>query len=137
MQVSDLFIRRPVFAVEVSLLLTDAEGNIAHAEMSYRGAPIGVAGEWEGLGKPWSPAQALSAPRALELAIPDAVAVVSTVVGDASGRGCSAFGRASPTWPWMRLATMARGWPKRNVTWVRRAPRWQARVGPVRWVASG
>lgn len=36
------------FGFEVSLLLTDAEGNIAHAEMSYLGCGIGVAGEWEG-----------------------------------------------------------------------------------------
>ena len=36
------------FGFEVSLLLTDAQGNVAHAEMSFRDRPIGVAGEWEG-----------------------------------------------------------------------------------------
>jgi uncharacterized glyoxalase superfamily protein PhnB len=34
------------FGFEVSTLLTDAEGKVAHAEMAYRGANIGVAGEW-------------------------------------------------------------------------------------------
>lgn len=36
------------FGFEVSLLLTDAEGNLAHAEMSFHDCPIGVAGEWAG-----------------------------------------------------------------------------------------
>lgn len=47
------------FGFEVSLLLTDAEGNIAHAEMAYRGANIGVAGEWA-VGRTDVPARALS-----------------------------------------------------------------------------
>ncbi|WP_340645375.1 VOC family protein [Phenylobacterium sp.] len=34
------------FGFEVSLLLTDAEGNVAHAEMSYLSCGIGVACEW-------------------------------------------------------------------------------------------
>lgn len=36
------------FGFEVSLLLTDAEGNVAHAEMSFHDCPIGVSGEWAG-----------------------------------------------------------------------------------------
>lgn len=47
------------FGFEVSLLLTDAGGNIAHAEMAYRGANIGVAGEWT-VGRSDVPARALS-----------------------------------------------------------------------------
>jgi uncharacterized glyoxalase superfamily protein PhnB len=35
------------FGFEVAILLTDAEGGVAHAEMAFRGAHIGVAGEWE------------------------------------------------------------------------------------------
>ena len=38
----------------------DARGAVAHATMSFRGSTIGVAGEWEGIGKPWAPAQMLS-----------------------------------------------------------------------------
>ncbi|MDX9996697.1 MAG: VOC family protein [Phenylobacterium sp.] len=52
------------FGFEVSLLLTDAEGNIAHAEMAWRGANIGVAGEWT-VGRADVPARALS-PRTLD-----------------------------------------------------------------------
>lgn len=47
------------FGFEVSLLLTDAEGNIAHAEMAWRGANIGVAGEWT-VGRAGMPSRALS-----------------------------------------------------------------------------
>lgn len=47
------------FGFEVSTLLTDADGNIAHAEMAWRGANIGVAGEWT-LGRADMPARALS-----------------------------------------------------------------------------
>ncbi|MFN3524196.1 MAG: VOC family protein [Phenylobacterium sp.] len=36
------------FGFEVSVLLTDAAGNIGHAEMSFRGGHVGVAGEWAG-----------------------------------------------------------------------------------------
>lgn len=36
------------FGFEVSLLLVDAQDNIAHAEMSYLDCAIGVAGEWAG-----------------------------------------------------------------------------------------
>lgn len=36
------------FGFEVSLLLEDADGNIAHAEMEFRGCNIGVCGEWQG-----------------------------------------------------------------------------------------
>lgn len=36
------------FGFEVSLLLTDDEGRVAHAEMSFRDGNLGVAGEWEG-----------------------------------------------------------------------------------------
>lgn len=34
------------FGFEVSLLVTDAEGNIGHAEMSYAGARITIADQW-------------------------------------------------------------------------------------------
>ena len=47
------------FGFEVSTLLTDADGNIAHAEMAWRGANIGVAGEWT-VGRADVPARALS-----------------------------------------------------------------------------
>ena len=36
------------FGFEVAVLLTDAEGRVAHAEMSFRGCNLGVGGEWEG-----------------------------------------------------------------------------------------
>jgi uncharacterized glyoxalase superfamily protein PhnB len=36
------------FGFEVNLLLTDDDGNIAHLEMAFHGAPVGVAGEWSG-----------------------------------------------------------------------------------------
>lgn len=35
------------FGFEVALLLEDAEGNVAHAEMTFRDCGIGVCGEWE------------------------------------------------------------------------------------------
>jgi uncharacterized glyoxalase superfamily protein PhnB len=34
------------FGFEVSLLVTDAEGNIGHAEMAFKGARITIADEW-------------------------------------------------------------------------------------------
>jgi uncharacterized glyoxalase superfamily protein PhnB len=34
------------FGFEIAMLLTDDDGKIAHAEMSFRGANIGVMGEW-------------------------------------------------------------------------------------------
>ncbi len=36
------------FGFEISMLLTDNEGGVAHCEMSHRDAAIGVAGEWTG-----------------------------------------------------------------------------------------
>lgn len=36
------------FGFEISVLLTDDTGKIGHAEMSFEGADIGVAGEWGG-----------------------------------------------------------------------------------------
>lgn len=36
------------FGFETSILLTDAEGRLAHAEMELCGVKLGVAGEWEG-----------------------------------------------------------------------------------------
>ena len=34
------------FGFETSLLVTDDRGQVGHAEMTFRGAPIGVGGEW-------------------------------------------------------------------------------------------
>jgi len=34
------------FGFETSLLVTDKEGNVGHAEVSFSGAAIGVGGEW-------------------------------------------------------------------------------------------
>src|SRR5215831_15741987 len=34
------------FGFEIAMLLTDADGDIAHAEMAFRGARIGVMREW-------------------------------------------------------------------------------------------
>lgn len=34
------------FGFEVGILMVDANGDVAYAEMTYRGASIGVAGEW-------------------------------------------------------------------------------------------
>ena len=34
------------FGFETSLLVTDDDGNVGHAEMSFRGAAIGIGGEW-------------------------------------------------------------------------------------------
>lgn len=36
------------FGFETALLLTDADGKVGHAEMSFRGGRIGVGGEWAG-----------------------------------------------------------------------------------------
>ncbi|MEO8115032.1 MAG: VOC family protein [Phenylobacterium sp.] len=36
------------FGFETSLLLTDDAGKVGHAEMTFRGASIGVGGEWAG-----------------------------------------------------------------------------------------
>lgn len=37
-----------VFGFETTTLVTDAEGRVGHAEMAFRGAPVGVSGEWDG-----------------------------------------------------------------------------------------
>ena len=37
-----------VFGFEVSSLVTDAEGNLAHSELTFRGGALNVGGEWEG-----------------------------------------------------------------------------------------
>lgn len=34
------------FGFELALLVTDREGNVGHAEMTWRGGAIGVGGEW-------------------------------------------------------------------------------------------
>jgi len=36
------------FGFETTMLLTDAEGNVGHAEMDYLGSPVSVGGEWSG-----------------------------------------------------------------------------------------
>jgi uncharacterized glyoxalase superfamily protein PhnB len=36
------------FGFEMSILVTDSEGNVGHAAMSFGGAEIGVGGEWSG-----------------------------------------------------------------------------------------
>jgi uncharacterized glyoxalase superfamily protein PhnB len=36
-----------VFGCEVTILLTDKDGKIAHLVMNFRGQPFGVMGEWE------------------------------------------------------------------------------------------
>jgi uncharacterized glyoxalase superfamily protein PhnB len=36
------------FGFETRLLLTDADGKVGHAEMSFRNCNIGIGGEWEG-----------------------------------------------------------------------------------------
>jgi uncharacterized glyoxalase superfamily protein PhnB len=38
------------FGFETSLLVTDQSGAVAHAEMSFCGASVGVGGEWSGPG---------------------------------------------------------------------------------------
>lgn len=37
-----------VFGFEISSLVTDPEGRLAHSEMSFRGGVLNVGGEWEG-----------------------------------------------------------------------------------------
>jgi uncharacterized glyoxalase superfamily protein PhnB len=37
-----------VFGFEVATLVTDAEGNLAHSELTFRGGALNVGGEWEG-----------------------------------------------------------------------------------------
>ncbi len=41
------------FGFETTVLLTDAEGRVGHAEIDVLGSPVGIGGEWEGppLGK--------------------------------------------------------------------------------------
>jgi uncharacterized glyoxalase superfamily protein PhnB len=36
------------FGFETTTLLTDADGNVGHAEMSFLDAPVGIGGEWAG-----------------------------------------------------------------------------------------
>lgn len=36
------------FGFETATLLTDNEGRVGHAEMSYLGSPVGIGGEWGG-----------------------------------------------------------------------------------------
>lgn len=36
------------FGFEISVLLTDDAGKVAHAEMRFEGADVGIAGEWGG-----------------------------------------------------------------------------------------
>ena len=36
------------FGFETTTLLTDADGNVGHAEMSFLGAPVAIGGEWAG-----------------------------------------------------------------------------------------
>ena len=36
------------FGFETTTLVTDPEGKVGHAEMSFLDAPIGIAGEWDG-----------------------------------------------------------------------------------------
>jgi uncharacterized glyoxalase superfamily protein PhnB len=36
------------FGFEVGVLVTDAEGRLAHSEMSFQGGALSVGGEWEG-----------------------------------------------------------------------------------------
>jgi uncharacterized glyoxalase superfamily protein PhnB len=54
---------REAFGFEVDILLEDRDGAIAHLEMSYRGAPIGVGGEWQG---PQLGSAAMRSPRSLD-----------------------------------------------------------------------
>ncbi len=37
-----------VFGFEVTSLVTDADGKLAHSELSFRGGALNVGGEWEG-----------------------------------------------------------------------------------------
>jgi len=37
------------FGFETTTLLTDADGKVGHAEMSFRDAPVSIGGEWAGL----------------------------------------------------------------------------------------
>jgi uncharacterized glyoxalase superfamily protein PhnB len=37
------------FGFEITTLLTDAEGRVGHAEMTFRGCPVTIAGEFGGL----------------------------------------------------------------------------------------
>ncbi len=55
--VSTLFYRQPIaamkwleaaFGFETTNLLTDAQGRVAHAEMSFQGCPINIGGEFGG-----------------------------------------------------------------------------------------
>ncbi|HEY2357385.1 MAG TPA: VOC family protein [Phenylobacterium sp.] len=36
------------FGFETTTLLTDAQGKVGHAEMEFRGAPVGIGGNWSG-----------------------------------------------------------------------------------------
>ncbi|MFI4964894.1 MAG: VOC family protein [Caulobacterales bacterium] len=37
-----------VFGFEIASLVTDAEGRLAHSELTFRGGALNVGGEWEG-----------------------------------------------------------------------------------------
>jgi uncharacterized glyoxalase superfamily protein PhnB len=37
-----------VFGFELASLITDPEGNLAHSELTFRGAALTIGGEWEG-----------------------------------------------------------------------------------------
>jgi uncharacterized glyoxalase superfamily protein PhnB len=53
------------FGFEIGILLTDEKGNLAHAEMTYRGAEIGIMGEW---GAPMLGPNPMKSPAALAAA---------------------------------------------------------------------
>jgi uncharacterized glyoxalase superfamily protein PhnB len=36
------------FGFETTTLVTDADGRVGHAEMEFRGSPVGIGGEWAG-----------------------------------------------------------------------------------------
>ena len=36
------------FGFEISMLLTDADGNLAHSEVAFQGGALSVGGEWQG-----------------------------------------------------------------------------------------
>jgi len=56
--VSTVFYKDPIaamkwlertFGFETTTLVTDDEGRVGHAEMSFRDAPVGISGEWDGV----------------------------------------------------------------------------------------
>src|SRR5215475_8241148 len=76
-----------VFGFEIAMLLTDDNGGVAHAEMAFRGAHIGVMREWS------SPAllRSCKSQQINPMAIAPTACSIARVMSGISGRASTPF----------------------------------------------